>query len=140
MEVAIIEPLPSGWVVSASMNFRLRRYLVDVLACDLLVIGKRILGSWCFDVTTVVRHWQFISHLIADVTAGHFRDLVTFNLVLDSHQAFKQRFRAWRTTRNVDVHGNNEIDTLYNVIAPFEIRTTANCARAHCDHELWVGH
>ena len=118
---------------------------LKLLAGDFLVIvnGRQVFGS--FDVAAMVWDGKFVFVLFAEGGEAEFgrrlaSEFVTFDFVLDTHEAFEERFGARRTAGDVDIDGDDEVDTFDDVITPFEVRAAASGAGTHGDDELGIGH
>src|SRR5258708_22765238 len=65
--------------------------------------------------------------------------LLIVDLALQFHERVKQRFRARRTTGNVNIDRNITVDAFENVITLLEW-STRNRACTHGDHVLRISH
>ena len=63
---------------------------------------------------------------------------IVFDLLLKLDHGVENGFGDRRATRNVDVHGNDLIDALHDVIGAIE--PAARRAGAHRNHPLGLGH
>src|SRR5690606_20077230 len=73
---------------------------LNLSAGNFLVVENRFEVHGGVHIAAVVGHWEFIFHLAADQArlrrSRGLGDPMTFDLVLDSHQALEQRFGAGR--------------------------------------------
>jgi hypothetical protein len=61
------------------------------------------------------------------------------NLILNSQQAFRERFRPWRASRNVDVNGDDLVHAFTNGIGELKKPAAAGAA-SHRDDVFRIGH
>jgi hypothetical protein len=69
----------------------------------------------------------------------HPRDLRPPDLVLQLEDTIQQRLSGRRTPRNINIHGNDTIDSPQDTIAVVVISSTIGTA-AHADHPLGIRH
>src|SRR5260370_34760844 len=65
--------------------------------------------------------------------------LLPLDQLLHAQKALGQRFRTWRTARNIDVDWNDLVHPFDHRVAQLE-KSAAVCAGAHRDNVLRLGH
>src|SRR5437764_3085728 len=67
------------------------------------------------------------------------RQFLSVNFSLQFHKSVQKRLWSWRTSWDVNIHGDITVDPFQDVITLLEW-TTGNRARPHRDHVFRVGH